>query len=109
MLHFKLHLQQPAVEFGQDAFALLDVRRQARLGFECNTTLSKFVFNGGADAVVVPYGELDWQLQTRVVVDWQTPKSFWNLDGVKLQQQLELMGAIRHSNHPTIVVFTDLS
>lgn len=31
------------------------------------------MFSDGMDAVVVPYGALVWQLQTRVLFDWKRP------------------------------------
>ena len=95
--------------FGQGAFQLLDVRQQDRLAFQCDTASGTLVFHGGTDSVIVPYGELSWELQLRVVVDWKTPKSFKDLDRMDLQQKLKLMGSLYHSNHPSLVVFTDLT
>ena len=107
--HFQQQLEQLGVAFGKGAFELLDVRHQDRLGFHCDTGAGTLVFRGGTDAVIVPYGELSWELQLRVVVDWKTPKAFNNLRGMDLQQKLELLGSLYHSNHPSLVVFTDLT
>ena len=106
--HFQEQLEDLGVAFGQGGFQLLDVRQQDRLGFRCDTDFGTLVFNGGTDAVIVPYGELNWELQLRMVVDWKTPKSFQSLHKMDLQQKLELMGSLYHSNHPSLVVFTDL-
>ena len=108
LAHFQQQLEHLGVAFGPGAFQLLDVRQQDRLGFCCNTASGTLVFHGGTDAVIVPYGELNWELQLRMVVDWKTPESFKNLQKMDLQQKLELMGSLYHSNHPCIVVFTDL-
>ena len=106
--HFQEQLEQLGVAFGQGAFQLLDVRQQDRLGFSCDTGSGTVVFNGGTNAVIVPYGELNWELQLRVVVDWKTPESFQSLHSMDLQQKLELMGSLYHSNHPALADFTDL-
>lgn len=106
--HFQQQLEQLGVAFGPGAFQLLDVRQQDRLGFHCDTGSGTLVVHGGTDAVIVPYGELNWELQLRMVVDWKTPKSFKDLQRMDLQQKLELMGSLYHSNHPSLVVFTDL-
>ena len=95
--------------FGEGAFELLDVRRQDRLGFQCDTSAGTLVFRGGTDAVIVPYGELSWELQLRMVIDWKTPTAMQTLGIKDLQQQLELIGSLHHSNHPSPVVFTDLT
>ena len=65
------------------------------------------MFNGGTDAVVVPYGALVWQLQTRVLFDWKRAAELESVDSVLVQAQLELIGSLYNSNHPALVVFTD--
>lgn len=92
LAHFQQQLEHLGVAFGPGAFQLLDVRQQDRLGFCCDTGSGTLVFHGGTDAVIVPYGELNWELQLCMVVDWKTPKSFKNLQKMDLQQKLELMG-----------------
>ncbi len=45
------------------------VRWQDRLGFSCDTGSSTLEFCGRTVAVIVPYGELSWELQLRSLVD----------------------------------------
>ena len=107
--HFEQQLEQLGMPFGEGAFELLGVRRQDRLGFQCDTSAGTLVFCGGTDAEIVPYGELSWELQFRMVINWKTPKAMNTLGMKDLPQQLELIGSLHHCNHPSPVVFTDLT
>ena len=91
--------------FGEGAFQLLDVRRQDRLGYRCDTGAGTLVFNGGTDAVIVPYDELMWELQLRMMTDLKTPPALNTLGAMDLQQKLELIGSLYHSNHPSLMGF----
>ena len=92
----------------KNGFELLDVHsHKSKLSFACTTAANKIVFSGGTDAVVVPYGALVWQLQTRVLFDWKRPAELESVDSVLVQAQLELIGSLYNSNHPALVVFTD--
>ncbi len=92
----------------KDGFQLVDVHSQTgRLNFVCTTAASTLMFSGGTDAVVVPYGALVWQLQTRVLFDWKRPSELRSVESVLVQAQLELLGSLFNSHHPALVVFTD--
>lgn len=89
-------------------FQMLDVHTHTkRLSFACTTETFKMIFNGSTDAVVVPYGAIPWQNQTRVIFDWKRPSDLQSVGSVITQAKLELMGALYNSNHPALVVFTD--
>ena len=92
----------------KDGFQLVDVPSQtSRLNFVCTTAASTLMFSGGTDAVVIPYGAMVWQLQTRVLFDWKRPSEPQSADSVLVQAQLELLGSLFNSHHPALVVFTD--
>ena len=92
----------------KNGFELLDVHsHSSRLSFACTTAASTMLFSGGTDAVVVPYGAIVWQLQTRVLFDWKRPADLQSVESVLVQAQLELIGSLFNSNHPALVVFTD--
>lgn len=107
--HVQHELERYGVKFGQGGFQLKDVRAQHNLGFSVGVATGRLVFEGGCDAVVVPWGELRWQKQLRVVFDWKRPQDLVVekvLSGTQ-QAQLEMLGALAHSHHPALVVFTD--
>ena len=106
--HFQQQLAALGVPFNRrGSYQLKDIRKDYKLSFSCSTSRKEYQFKGGADAVVVPYGELQWQLQTRVLVDWKIPTSLTSVSSGDEQRQLELLGALHHSNHPAVVVSTD--
>ena len=92
----------------KNGFELVDVHsHSSRLSFACTTAANTILFSGGTDAVVVPYGAIVWQLQTRVLFDWKRPADLQSVESVLVQAQLELIGSLFNSNHPALVVFTD--
>ena len=109
-MHFEQQLRQLGMQFGRGGFQLKSVRHQDGLDLQIETDTAPLLFSGllGTDAVVVPYGELFWQLQLRMVIDWKTPDSLQSVHGVQLQQMLQLMGGLFNSHDPAVVVFTDL-
>ena len=106
--HFETEMAKLDVKLGKDGFEVQDVRGQDRLSFQCSTATATLAFNGGTDAVITPFGEQSWELQVRAVIDWKTPRSLTAYNTTDIQQKLELIGALHHSNHPAIVIFTDL-
>ena len=92
----------------RNGFELLDVHsHSSKLSFACTTGASTTFFTGGTDAVVVPYGAIVWQLQTRVLFRWKRPAELHSVESVLVDAQLELIGSLFNSNHPALVVFTD--
>ena len=87
-------------------YQIKDTRKDYKLSFTCSTSTAEYQFSGGADAVIVPYGELEWQ-QTRAIIDWKTPTSLTSVSSGDQQRKLELLGTLHHSNHPALVVSTD--
>lgn len=58
---------------------------------------------GGADAAVVPFGDLLWPEQIRMLFSWKGELQ----DMETVQAQSQLMGCLLHSNHPAMLVCTD--
>lgn len=106
-MHFEQQLHQLRMLSGNGGFEVLNVRHHG-VDFQIETDTAPLLCSSCTDAVLVPYGELSWELQLHVVIDWKKPDSLQSLQGGKLQQTLELMGALFHSNHPALMVFTDL-
>ncbi|KAK9901204.1 hypothetical protein WJX75_000120 [Coccomyxa subellipsoidea] len=96
-----------AVQAAAGSYQIKDIRKDYKLSFTCSTPTAEYQFNGGADAVIVPYGELQWQLQTRAIIGWKTPTSLITVTSGEQQRTLELLGTLHHSNHPALVVSTD--
>lgn len=114
--HIQQQLKCCGVKLGPGGFELQNVRTQQYLGFSVELPAwlrtkgySHLVFEGGCDAVVVPWGELLWYRQLRVVFDWKRPQDLcWdNIGGGTMQTPLQMLGALAHSEHPALVVSTD--
>ena len=106
--HVQLELAKLQVPFDKaGSYQIKDIRKDYKLSFTCSTPTAEYQFNGGADAVIVPYGELQWQLQTRAIIDWMTPTSLITVTSGEQPRTLELLGTLHHSNHPALVVSTD--
>ncbi|KAL0027659.1 hypothetical protein WJX79_006244 [Trebouxia sp. C0005] len=109
LAHFHARLCAYGVPLdAKDGFEFLDVHsHSSKLSFACTTAASTLIFSGGTDAVIVPYGAIVWQLQTRVLFHWKRPAELQSVESVLVQAQLELIGSLFNSNHPALVVFTD--
>lgn len=84
-----------------------DVHSQTgKLNFVCTTAASTLMFSSGTDAVVIPYGAMVRQLQTRVLFDWKTLSELQSVNSVLVQAQLVLLGFFK-SHHPALAVFAD--
>ncbi|KAL3140466.1 hypothetical protein ABBQ38_004725 [Trebouxia sp. C0009 RCD-2024] len=106
--HFVKALIVFEVPFGIGGFDFKDVRNyNNRLSFACMTGASTVMFNGGTDAAVIPRGPIPWQGQTRILFDWKRRSELQSVESVATQAQLELLGALFNSRHPTLVVLTD--
>eukprot|EP00611_Tribonema_gayanum_P001371 TRINITY_DN10_c0_g1_i1.p1 TRINITY_DN10_c0_g1~~TRINITY_DN10_c0_g1_i1.p1 ORF type:complete len:430 (-),score=99.20 TRINITY_DN10_c0_g1_i1:61-1350(-) len=106
--HFRSQLQHFGVPLDvPQGFAVRDVRGQHKLSFRAELSTGPVAFNGGTDAVVVPFGVVLWNMQARVIVDFKTPSSLNNPDACESQAVLELFGALHWSQYPPLVVFTD--
>jgi hypothetical protein len=88
-------------------FRMLDVRGKNYMGFSCMSEGQQLICNGGADAVVIPFGQNLWQRHLRVVFDWKAPSQLRVIGNVLPQAEMEMCGAIFKSDHPALVVFTD--
>jgi hypothetical protein len=88
-------------------FQMFDVRGEHNLGFTCMSGGQQLICIGGADAVVIPFGQNLWQRHLRVVFDWKTPNQLRVVGNVLPQAKMEMCGAIFKSDHPALVVFTD--
>lgn len=97
------------VPFGIGGFELKDVHTftTKRLSFARNTGSTTIMFNGATDAVVIPFGSIPWQGQTRILFVWNRPSDLQSVESVVTQAQLELMEAFYTSRYPALVVVTD--
>ncbi|KAG5175763.1 hypothetical protein JKP88DRAFT_265713 [Tribonema minus] len=106
--HFRSQLQHFGVPLDvPQGFVVRDVRGQHKLSFRTELATGLVAFNGGTDAVVVPYRVVSWNMQARVIVHFKTPVSLDKPDACELQAVLELFGALHWSQYPPLVVFTD--
>ena len=93
--HVQLELAKLQVSFDKTGrYQIKDTRKDYKLSFTCSTSTAEYQFSGGADAVIVPYGELEWQLQTRAIIDWKTPTSLTSVTSGNQQRKMELLGTL---------------
>ena len=110
LTHFKAALRNFHAPFDTDGgFQFKDTGDEAEaLSFASMTrSCGATQFVGGADAAVVPYGDLSWPQQIRILFSWTHPDELQDMETVLQQAQLQLMGCLLHSNHPAMLVCTD--
>ena len=108
--HFKAALRNFHVPFDTDGgFQFKDVHDEAEaLSSACKMHICGATeFVGGADAAVVPCGDLIWPQQIRMLFSWTHSGELQDMETVLQQAQLKLMGCFLHSNHPAMLVCTD--
>lgn len=77
--HMQQQFQAFGVHFGAGGYELKGVRTQFQLGFSVEVPMGRLVFEGRPDAVVVPWGELLWLKQLRMVFAWKRPRVCWGV------------------------------
>lgn len=108
--YFQAALCNLHVPFDADgSFQLKDVHNEAEaLSFASMTHMCGAAeFVGGGEAATVPYGNLYWPQQIRILFSWKHPGELQDMETVLQQAQLQLMGCFLHSNHPAMLVCTD--
>jgi hypothetical protein len=97
-------LEAAGVAFGVGGYEMHDVHSQDAF----NASLGNLKIHGKTDALISPRGVgQDYAMgQARVVIDFKTDAS--NFASFRYQAEAELLGASATSQHPVLVVFTDL-